>query len=119
TTGVLARYFPTPLRERFAARMAGHRLRREIIATVLVNEVVNRGGTAFVFRAMEETGASAADVIRAYVVVREVYGFRDLWAATERLDNKVPTTAQTRGYLETRRLLDRAVRWLVSNRRPA
>ena len=54
TTGVLAQYFPTPLRERFASRMAGHRLRREIISTGLVNEVVNRGGTSFVYRAMEE-----------------------------------------------------------------
>jgi glutamate dehydrogenase len=117
TNGVLARYFPTPLRERFAARMAGHRLRREIISTALVNEVVNRGGTSFVFRAMEESGASAADVIRAYVVIRDVYGMPDLWAATEKLDNKVPTPAQTLVYLETRRLLDRAVRWLVSNRR--
>ena len=41
---MLADYFPTPLRERFADRMAGHRLRREIVTTVLVNEVVNRGG---------------------------------------------------------------------------
>ena len=117
TTDVLARYFPTPLRERFAGRMAGHRLRREIIATVLVNEVVNRGGTSFVFRAMEESGASAADVIRAYVVVRDVYGLRDIWAAAEALDNQVPTEAQTLVYLESRRLLDRAVRWLVSTRR--
>ncbi|MFI5931455.1 NAD-glutamate dehydrogenase [Actinoplanes sp. NPDC051494] len=117
TTGVLSRYFPTPLRERFASRMAGHRLRREIISTALVNEVVNRGGTSFVFRAMEESGASAADVIRAYVVVREVYGLRALWEGAEQLDNKVPTFAQTLVYLETRRLLDRAVRWLVSNRR--
>ena len=117
TNDVLARYFPTPLRDRFAARMAGHRLRREIISTALVNEVVNRGGTSFVFRAMEESGASAADVIRAYVVIRDVYGLPALWAAAEQLDNKVPTPAQTLVYLETRRLLDRAVRWLVSNRR--
>ncbi|MGA5303081.1 NAD-glutamate dehydrogenase [Nucisporomicrobium flavum] len=117
TNGVLARYFPTPLRERFAARMAGHRLRREIISTSLVNEVVNRGGTSFVFRAMEESGASAADVIRAYVVIRDVYGLGELWEAAEKLDNRVPTSAQTLVYLETRRLLDRAVRWLVSNRR--
>ncbi|WP_433732262.1 hypothetical protein ACQP2Y_40615 [Actinoplanes sp. CA-051413] len=117
TNDVLARYFPTPLRERYAARMAGHRLRREIISTALVNEVVNRGGTSFVFRAMEESGASAADVIRAYVVVRDIYGLPDLWAAAEQLDNEVPTPAQTLVYLETRRLLDRAVRWLVSNRR--
>jgi glutamate dehydrogenase len=114
---VLARYFPTPLRERFAGRMAGHRLRREIISTALVNEVVNRGGTSFVFRAMEESGASAADVMRAYVVVREAYGLADIWAATEALDNRVPTPAQTLVFLESRRLLDRAVRWLVSTRR--
>jgi glutamate dehydrogenase len=117
TTDVLTRYFPTPLRERFAIRMPGHRLRREIIATSLVNEVVNRGGTSFVFRAMEESGASAADVIRAYVVIRDLYGLCDVWDAAEKLDNKVPTAAQTLVYLETRRLLDRAVRWLVSNRR--
>jgi glutamate dehydrogenase len=117
TTTVLARYFPTPLRERFAGRMAGHRLRREIISTALVNEVVNRGGTSFVFRAMEESGASASDVLRAYVVIRDVYGLEEIWAATEALDNKVPTAAQTLVFLESRRLLDRAVRWLVSTRR--
>jgi glutamate dehydrogenase len=66
---------------------------------------------------MEESGASAADVIRAYVVVRDVYGLQDIWRSAERLDNEVPTQAQTLVYLETRRLLDRAVRWLVSNRR--
>jgi glutamate dehydrogenase len=117
TADVLAAYFPTPLRERFADRMADHRLRREIITTVLVNEVVNEGGTSFVFRAVEETGASVADVIRAYLVVREVYGLRALWQAVEQLDNAVPTEAQTMLYLESRRLLDRAVRWLASSRR--
>ncbi|MEU4619106.1 NAD-glutamate dehydrogenase [Actinoplanes sp. NPDC023801] len=117
TAEVLTEYFPTPLRERFAKRMAGHRLRREIISTSLVNEVVNRGGTSFVYRAMEESGASAADVIRAYVVIRDVYGLPEVWAAGEALDNEVPTSAQTLVFLETRRLLDRAVRWLVSTRR--
>jgi glutamate dehydrogenase len=66
---------------------------------------------------MEESGASAADVIRAYVVVRDVYGLPDLWTAAEKLDNQVPTSAQTLVFLESRRLLDRAVRWLVSTRR--
>jgi glutamate dehydrogenase len=117
TREVFAEYFPTALRERYADRMDGHRLRREIITTALVNEVVNRGGTSFVHRAMEETGATAADVLRAYVIVREVYRLRDLWAAVEALDNKVSTAAQTAVYLEARRLMDRAVRWLISNRR--
>jgi glutamate dehydrogenase len=117
TQEVLAEYFPTPLRERYADRMAGHRLRREIVTTTLVNEAVNRGGTSFFYRAEEETGTNAADVLRAYVVAREVFGLRELWRAVEALDNRVPTTAQAGVYLQVRRLLDRAVRWLVTSRR--
>jgi glutamate dehydrogenase len=117
TPEVLAEYFPTPLRERYADRMASHRLRREIVTTSVVNEVVNRGGISFVFRAVEETGARTADVIRAYTVVRDVFGLNALWDAVEAEDNKVPAAAQTEVYLEVRRLVDRAVRWLVTNRR--
>ncbi|GAA2698841.1 NAD-glutamate dehydrogenase [Micromonospora olivasterospora] len=117
TTDVLVNYFPTPMRERFADRMGRHRLRRDIVTTVLVNEAINRGGITFVFRVVEETAASAADVLRAYVVVREVFGLGELWDAVEALDNKVAPELQTNVYLDTRRLLDRAVRWLVTNRR--
>ncbi|MEE6257304.1 NAD-glutamate dehydrogenase [Plantactinospora sonchi] len=117
TSEVLAGYFPTPLRDRYADRMAEHRLRRDIVTTVLVNEAVNRGGISFIYRVVEETGASPADVIRAYVVVREVFRLREVWTAIEALDNRVPTEVQTAIYLDTRRLLDRAVRWLVTNRR--
>lgn len=117
TTDILVNYFPTPLRERFADRMGRHRLRRDIVTTVLVNEAINRGGISFVFRVVEETAASAADVLRAYVVVREVFGLRELWDAVEALDNQVSPELQTSVYLDTRRLLDRAVRWLVTNRR--
>ncbi|HTJ33041.1 MAG TPA: NAD-glutamate dehydrogenase domain-containing protein, partial [Dactylosporangium sp.] len=117
TNEVLVDYFPTPLRERFAEAMAEHSLRREIVTTQVVNEAVNFGGTSFFHRAAEETGAGAADILRASVVIQEVYGLGELRRANESLDNQVSTEAQTRVYLETRRLLDRAVRWLVSNRR--
>lgn len=117
TTRVLAEYFPSPLVERYADQLPSHRLRREITALALVNEVVNRGGTSFVYRAVEETGASVADVVRAYVVVRDVYRLRDLWAAVDDLDDVTPVSGQTALHLATRRLLDRAVRWLLQNRR--
>jgi glutamate dehydrogenase len=83
----------------------------------VVNEVINRGGASFVYRAREETGAAVADVLRAYVVVRDVFGLRDLWAAVADLDGRIPVAAQIAVYLDTRRLLDRAVRWLLQNRR--
>jgi glutamate dehydrogenase len=117
TNEVLVAYFPTALRERFVEAMAEHPLRREIVTTAVVNEAVNHGGTSFFHRASEETGAGSADVLRASVVIREVYGLNALRTAVEVLDNQIPTESQTEVYLEIRRLLDRAVRWLVSNRR--
>jgi glutamate dehydrogenase len=116
TTQTLVNYFPHPLHG-MTTQMANHPLRREIVATVLVNEMVNRGGITFVHRAVEETGASAADVLRAYAVVRDVFELNDIWAAIEATDNVVPTKAQTMVALKARRLMDRAVRWMLQNRR--
>lgn len=116
TAQTMADYFPTPLHG-MTQQMAEHRLRREIVTTVLVNETVNRGGITFVHRTVEETGASAADVLRAFEIVWEVFELPALWAAVEATDNRVPTAAQTAVYLKARRLMDRAVRWLIQNRR--
>ncbi|MGE5830678.1 MAG: NAD-glutamate dehydrogenase [Micromonosporaceae bacterium] len=117
TGEVLQEYFPTALREHYAERMSGHALRREIVTTSLVNEMVNRCGISFVYRAAEETGATPEDILRAYVVVRDVYGLPALWHAIEGLDGRAPADTQTGMYLEVRRLIDRAVRWIVANRR--
>ncbi|CAM3388446.1 NAD-glutamate dehydrogenase [Stackebrandtia soli] len=117
TIPVLSDYFPTPLRERFVDVMPEHPLRREIVTTAVVNEAVNRGGTSYVFRVSEEMGCDSADVLRAYVIVREVFGLKEIWQEVEALDNKIPFAAQTATLLVVRRLLDRGVRWLIQNRK--
>ncbi|ROR72798.1 NAD-glutamate dehydrogenase [Bogoriella caseilytica] len=109
-------YFPEGLRQRFAQHIAAHPLRREIIATRVANSVVNRGGTTFVYRAMEETGASPVEVVRAFVVAREVFTIAEFVSSVESLDNEVDAATQADLYLEFRRLLDRSVRWLVQRR---
>jgi glutamate dehydrogenase len=115
---MLAGYFPLPIAERFAASLGAHPLHREIITTVVVNDMINRSGTTFVHRAIEETGADVAQITRAYSVVREIFGLEQLWADIEALDNKVSTEAQHAGYQEIRRLVDRATRWFVDVRFP-
>ncbi|MDQ5829123.1 MAG: NAD-glutamate dehydrogenase, partial [Actinomycetota bacterium] len=116
--GELERYFPTPLRERFREQMKEHRLRREITATHLANSMVNRCGTSFAFRLNEETGASWPEIARAYTAAREVFGLRDLWAQIEALDARVEAQTQIRMLLDARKLVERASRWLLRNRRP-
>jgi glutamate dehydrogenase len=104
--------------ERFADDLAEHPLHQEIITTVLVNDMINHSGTTFVHRAIEETGVDAAQITRAYSIVRAVFDLPSLWAAIESLDNQVPVAAQHAGYQEIRRLIDRATRWLVESRFP-
>jgi glutamate dehydrogenase len=112
----LRTYFPAELVERYGDRLQEHPLRREIVTTVLVNEMVNRGGITFAFRAQEETGADAEQVARAYVACREIFGLRDFVHQVELLDNRVETDVQTALYLTFRRLLDRSVRWFLQTR---
>ena len=109
----LERYFPAPLPERYAEQMRGHRLKREIIATVVANQLVDRAGTTFAFRLLEETGALPAVLARAYATAREVLDMRSFWEQVEALDNQVSAQTQLEMLIEGRRLVERATRWLV------
>jgi glutamate dehydrogenase len=115
---VLTSYFPEPLQVVYAAEMDGHPLRREIVTTMVVNDMVNRGGTTFLFRMNEETGASVPDMSRAWLVARECYDMPEFWAQVESLDGQVSVATQISLLLEGRKLTERAVRWLLANRRP-
>jgi glutamate dehydrogenase len=112
----LERYFPEPLRKRFAPHIAAHPLRREIIATYVTNSMVNRVGSTFVHRMQEETGARAPDVVRAYLVAREVFGMVQLWRAIEALDYQVPDRVQTAMVVDAGRLIVRATLWFLRHR---
>ena len=108
-------YFPPVLVERYADRLDAHQLRREIIATLLAGDLVNRGGITFVYRAVEETAAAVDQVVRAYAVARRVFDMASYVRAVESHDTRIPTRLQAELYLGLRRLIDRAVRWLLQN----
>ena len=113
----LFHYFPSALRDRFRERIEAHPLRREIITTQVVNNLVNNAGTSFVFRMREETGASAEEIARAHIVARAVFDMHSFWAAVDGLDNRVPAQVQVRMRLAARRLTERGARWFLLNRR--
>ncbi|MEV8092103.1 NAD-glutamate dehydrogenase [Streptomyces nigra] len=113
---LLHAYFPTALRERFPEHLVSHPLRREITTTVLVNDTVNTGGTTYLHRLREETGASLEEIVRAQTVARAIFRQAEVWDAVEALDNKVEAAVQTRIRLHSRRLVERGTRWLLNNR---
>jgi glutamate dehydrogenase len=110
----LQRYFPVPLQERYSAYMEGHRLKREIIATQVTNSLVNRMGSSFALRMHEDTGATAAEVARAFTIAREVFRARDFWGRIEALDNKVKSGSQISAMLSMWNLLRQATRWILN-----
>jgi len=114
----LKAYFPTPMREPFRAQIEAHPLRREIIVTQVVNDLVNGAGMTYWPRLADETGASVADLTRANFVAREVFGSLPLRNELKSWDNKLEAAVLTRMRIEMRTLVERASRWLVTNRRP-
>ena len=112
----LERYFPERLRAPFRSQILAHPLRREIIATHVTNSMINRVGSTFVHRMQEETGGTPPDVVRAYLITREVFGMVQLWRAIEALDYKVPDRVQTAMVIDAGRLIVRATLWFLRNR---
>jgi glutamate dehydrogenase len=111
----LVGYFPTQMRERFAAEIAGHRLKREIIATVAANAVINRGGPALVVRLADQTGASPARIASAFAVARDAFGFDELNAEIDALDTKVSGALQLELYAAVRDLMIHRMVWFLRN----
>ena len=109
----LVDYFPPDLRRGYEAAMASHPLRREIIATVASNAVVNRAGISFLSRLTDETGIPLALLARAHIVARDVYDAVAIWAEIDALDLVCPAAIQDEMFLTVRRLVERSARWLV------
>ncbi|MCP1673324.1 glutamate dehydrogenase [Natronocella acetinitrilica] len=89
---VLFDYFPAPLPEKFRDDIREHRLRREIIATQVTNEILNRTGATYFFRMHEASGSETEQVARAFLAVRRILGLDEVWAGIDALDNQVHAT---------------------------
>ena len=115
----LARYFPSALKEKFGNFIERHPLKREIVATHVLNSMVNRVGATFVHRLMETTGATPPQIVRAYLLTREISGLVPIWQAIEALDNVVPDELQSKMLIEIGRRTVRATIWFLRSRRLA
>ena len=109
----LKAYFPQALSERFGEAISRHPLKREITATFITNTVINRTGATFVNFIAAEAGASAADVVRAYTLAREIFGLEPLWDQIDALDYRVPTSLQLDLLSQLITIAQRASRWML------
>ena len=112
---LLLGYFPRLIRNRFAKEILKHPLRKEIIATILSNQIANNIGIGFGSRIREETGATIEDIAKAYVVCVEVFDLYDTWRRLESLDNVVNENDRYESFRAVSGLLERSISWLLRN----
>ena len=108
--------FPASLIERYAAEFAAHRLKREIVATMLSNAVVNRMGAGFAHLWAEDHGLTRGEVVKAYATAHRIYAGDGYWHAIEALDNRVPAALQYRLMARAVGLLKHVTGWLTQSR---
>jgi glutamate dehydrogenase len=113
----LPRYFPAQLRDHFTGAIRTHQLRREIVSTMLVNNVVDTGGITFAYRVTEDAGVGYSDAVRAFAATDAIFGIGTTWRRIRAAgDGGVPVAVTDRMTLDLRRLLDRSARWLLNYR---
>lgn len=107
--------FPSVLCKKFGDAIYTHRLHKEILATQLGNHLVSRMGITFIYQMVDETAASVADIVRAFVIAYDIFHVADMYADIEALDYLVDPNLQYEMIDEVIRLVRRATRWLLRN----
>ena len=111
----LHRYFPKLMWQRFDTEVENHRLRREIISTMLSNSMINRGGPTFIIRVGDQTGATIPEIARAFAAARDAYDLINLNGEIDALDNVISGDLQLELYAMARHLLIDATVWFARN----
>ncbi len=106
-------YFPKSIQEKYADKIFEHPLRKELISTILTNEVVNRCGLAFMNDMGERTSSSYGEIVEAFYSVSAVFDLPSLWEEIESLDYKVSSSIQTEMNLRILTFMRRAVLWFL------
>ncbi|GGF31171.1 glutamate dehydrogenase [Aliidongia dinghuensis] len=108
-------YFPRQMVQLSKADLKAHRLRREIVATVVTNAMINRLGPSFVSEMQSKTGRSTEEVTRAYRITRVIFDLPSLWRSIEALDNVIPAAVQTKLFLAVRTVAEQSARWFLQS----
>ena len=106
-------YFPDDLRETYAEQIKTHKLAREIIAMAIANSLINRLGPTFIKSTMKKTGMSSAAIVKAYMVVRDLFELRGVWNDIEAQDNKVPAQIQLQTMADIAKLIEHSIVWIL------
>ncbi len=83
---LIEHYFPSAITERFGSLVGAHRLRDELIAMLLANDLINHLGITSVSRTVHQLGCGPARIAGAYWIARQVSDAASDWQRIESFD---------------------------------
>ncbi|ABD44603.1 glutamate/Leucine/Phenylalanine/Valine dehydrogenase family protein [Ehrlichia chaffeensis str. Heartland] len=111
----LLSYFPQYIRDNFAQYIRQHPLKKEILATCIVNDIVNRMGCIFVNHIIENIGITVEDIIKIYVITTHIYNLYEIWKTLDELDSKVHINVYTSLIREVQKFIGQVTFWFLRN----
>lgn len=111
----LINYFPKVMHEKYYNALLNHKLKNEIIKTVLVNDFINILGCCFFHQLLDDGYYKAVDIIKAFIVVRDCLNINNIWQKIEGLFGKVSVNLQFALFKEIREVLQRNIIWLLNS----
>jgi glutamate dehydrogenase len=115
----LVPYFPASIAGRFAAAIPAHRLRRELIATRLVNEIVDAAGSTFIFSMVRDHGVEADSAVRAWLIASDVIGLPERASRIKCGEAEISADAELQAFLALERAARSATAWALRNFEPS
>ena len=106
-------YFPKQIKEVYAENILNHPLKREIVATVIINELVNYIGPSYLHDMMSKTGCRIEDAVKSYLVVRNAFELPALWSQIESLEERISPVNQMKVMSDILVIVRRIMPWLV------
>lgn len=110
---LLVSYFPAYLQTHFESGILAHPLRKEITATVLANELINRVGPTFTHEICHASGLQVHQVVEAFFTASHLFKLEELWSRIDALDDKMVAGVQIKAYQQIAQVLRIAVLHLL------
>lgn len=108
-------YFPAPLQDDYQDQIQNHRLRREIVSTLVANNVVNLGLGEFVRDLEEQSDYSIAMIVRSFITARDAFTLIPLIGELEQIAGQIGAERQIALLNRTREALLKGTQWFLTN----
>jgi glutamate dehydrogenase len=108
-------YFPAQIASAYPGEIAHHGLRHELVATLIVNEMVDLMGSLFVFELMRDYGVPEDDAVRAFLIAEGVLDIRERVENLKSGAHELTAEAEIGAFLGLERAVRHACAWALSN----